>query len=122
MNKEKDSFGYRLKQALLKLDIKQRELAEKINVDETTISRYIKNRAVPTLATVAKIAEALNVSADYLLGLKDEIVPIREEPDPWAEDIQIIKDSYTTLSWDERNAIIQLVRAMRRDKNGYRPR
>lgn len=121
MNKENDSFGNRLKQALLKLDIKQRELADKINIDETKISRYIKNRAEPSISTVAKIAKALNVSADYLLGLKEEMTPIHEN-DPWAEDIQIIKDSYTTLSLEERYAIIQLVRAMRRDKDGHRPR
>lgn len=115
-------FGSRLKHALSVLNVKQKELADKANLNEASVSKYIKGQAIPTAPIVARIASALNVSADYLLGLKNEVVPIHEAPDPWAEDIQIIKDSYTTLSWDERNAIIQLVRAMRRDKNGSRPR
>ena len=36
------------------------------------MSAYENNTAIPTATVIAKIAIALNVSADYLLGLEDD--------------------------------------------------
>lgn len=61
-------FGDRLYSVLAKRQITQRELAKRINATEVTISRYISNQRMPHAAMIVKIAEALGVSADALLG------------------------------------------------------
>jgi len=53
--------------------LKQKQLEEMSGVLQNTISRIElgKNPEILT-STLAALARALNVSADYLLGLKDE--------------------------------------------------
>ncbi len=55
--------------------ITQEQLAEQIGVAVLQINRYENNKTEPNGETVGKIALALQVSADYLLGLTDDPVP-----------------------------------------------
>ena len=48
----------------------QDTLAKLIAVDRRTISNWENSTREPDLATFAKLAEILNTSADYLLGLE----------------------------------------------------
>ena len=63
----------RLKSARKIKDLKQKELEAMSGIPQNTISRIElgKNPEIST-RTLAALARALNVSADYLLGLKDE--------------------------------------------------
>lgn len=63
-----DIFIKRLQELLDKKDWKQKELAKKTGVTEVTISRYLSGERSPRVEVVKQIAEALNVSTDYLLG------------------------------------------------------
>lgn len=66
-------FSNRLANALRICDKSQKWLAEKANTTEATISRYIKKVNRPAFAvTLSDIATALNVSADYLIGVSDK--------------------------------------------------
>ena len=67
-----DSFGQRLKKTLAERNMMQKELAEKIGVNEMAISRYIHGGRIVSVPILIDICKALNVSADYLLGLKEE--------------------------------------------------
>jgi transcriptional regulator with XRE-family HTH domain len=49
----------------------QKELAEKIGVHEMAISRYIHGGRIVSVSILIDICKALNVSADYLLGLSE---------------------------------------------------
>ena len=51
--------------------LSQKELAEKINVTEASMSRYIKGERIPRIDVLVKIASVFNVSIEYLLGLKE---------------------------------------------------
>lgn len=64
-----DSFGQRLKAALNSRHMMQKELAEKVGVNEMAISRYIHGGRIVSVPILIEICKALNVSADYLLGL-----------------------------------------------------
>lgn len=64
-----NSVGRRLEHLLLISNMNQRELADKVGVNEVTISRYIHGKRIPRLEVVAKIAEVLGTSTDYLLGM-----------------------------------------------------
>ena len=62
------SFTTRLNNELYNKQMTQRELAQRTNVTEATISRYCNGKRTPSITTLTKIANALNVNADYLLG------------------------------------------------------
>jgi transcriptional regulator with XRE-family HTH domain len=67
-----DSFGQRLKNVLTERNMMQKELAEKIGVNEMAISRYVHGGRMVSVSILVDICKVLNVSADYLLGLKEE--------------------------------------------------
>ncbi len=64
-------FSERLQHLLALRDWDQKDLADKTGITAATISRYITNKASPNGEYIKIIAETLNVSADYLLGLTD---------------------------------------------------
>jgi transcriptional regulator with XRE-family HTH domain len=66
-----DSFGQRLKNVLTERGMMQKELAEKIGVHEMAISRYVHGGRIISVPILIDICKALNVSADYLLGLTE---------------------------------------------------
>lgn len=48
----------------------QRELAEKLHINPSTVSKYMRLDKFPSLDTFANICEILDVSSDEILGLK----------------------------------------------------
>ncbi len=64
------AFGERLLSLLQKQNITQRELAERINSTEATLSRYVSGDREPKAEVLANIAMALHTSSDYLLGIE----------------------------------------------------
>lgn len=66
-------FSDRLKEAIEKSDLTQRELAERLGLTETSISRYVRGVRIPRATTIPRIAKVLNVSVESLLSdEKDE--------------------------------------------------
>lgn len=61
------SFGDNLKQARVGKSLSQSQLAEAVGMHSTHISRYERSLANPTIEVVKKIAEALDVSVDFLI-------------------------------------------------------
>jgi transcriptional regulator with XRE-family HTH domain len=67
-------FKDRFKQARTKKAISQSELAKIVGVHVTNISRYERGENKPTSEVLSKLADALDVSADYLMsGSTDDI-------------------------------------------------
>jgi len=65
-------IGDRIYSLLCKRNMSQRELAKATNITAASISRYIGNQRVPSATMIIKIADALGVTCDYLLGLSDK--------------------------------------------------
>ena len=65
------TIGQRLKKVLNDRGMMQKELAEKIGANEMTVSRYIHGGRIFSVPILIEICKALNVSADYLLGLNE---------------------------------------------------
>ena len=67
------TIGERIKQRRLELGLSADQVAEKLNVDRTTIFRYERGAIskVPT-DTLAKLAQILYTSPTYLMGLSKE--------------------------------------------------
>lgn len=66
------SFGVQLTTIRKAKKIGQAELAEKIGIHTNVLGRYEREEATPSVDVAARIAEALNVSLDYLVGITDE--------------------------------------------------
>ena len=67
-----EHFNENLKEARLKSGLSQKDLSENIGVAKSTYSLYESGKREPNVDTIKKIASALNVSADMLLGLEAE--------------------------------------------------
>jgi len=61
------TFGEKLINARLALNLSQIELAEKVGVTERSIYSYEQTGTFPRMTVLKKIADALNVSVSYLM-------------------------------------------------------
>lgn len=76
---------------MLRGEMTQSQFADMLGLSRPTISLYESGQRIPGAAEIKVIAEKCNVSADYLLGLRDD--PTTDK------DVQFISD-YTGLSGD----------------------
>ena len=62
----------RISDEIKKSGKKQIELASEIGVKQQAISEFVNQKSLPALDTLARLCKALDVSADYILGLEDD--------------------------------------------------
>lgn len=67
-------FGEKLKAARKNKHWNQEEFGSRLDRSAGTISAYETGQKYPSTQTLVKICELLEVSADYLLGLSDNIL------------------------------------------------
>lgn len=60
----------RLRESIEYSNISQKELAKKLGINPSTVSKYMRQNKYPSLDTFANICEILEISADEILGLK----------------------------------------------------
>ena len=68
MGVAEDNFAACLRMYRAKADITQSELAEKVGVDAQSIVNWEKGAYMPSLRTTVKLADALGISIDQLVG------------------------------------------------------
>ena len=76
MENTSTKIGAQIKQLRLAAGMTQRELAQRINVGNTTLSQYESGARVPSDEVKLKIATVFGVSVDYLLGATNSREPI----------------------------------------------
>ncbi|MDE6104887.1 MAG: helix-turn-helix domain-containing protein [Clostridia bacterium] len=64
-------FQERLRELRKLKNLSQKQLAEILKTNNSSICDWECGRSQPDLQTLAEIAEYFDVSADYLLGLED---------------------------------------------------
>lgn len=65
------TFGERLMLVRKKKNLSQSEVGKKININGDAVGRYERNEVRPTIEMATKLAQALEVSLDYLVGNTD---------------------------------------------------
>ena len=70
-------IGKRVKELRIKKGLSQQELGNTIGVTKVSVCGYESGSRIPNLEKLAKLADALGISTDYLLGR--EIVVNNEE-------------------------------------------
>ena len=67
----KNQFPQRLKELREEKGLSIKTLAKELGVSDIAIGRWEKGLRTPNIDTLIIVANYFNVSADYLLGLKD---------------------------------------------------
>ena len=128
LGKEPQVIGSQIIQARWFRNMSQRELAEKLNISTTLLSKYESNHAKPDLQRLRQIAAVLDVSVDSLLGYDEplssahavELFPGPGAPVdrdrviivPGNHDIAFY-NGYQELTEDQKETLRDMVRVMR---------
>ena len=85
------SFGERLKKVRIDRGLRQEDIGAIVHVGKSTVSQWENNIHVPDIETIVKIANYLNVTSDYLLGLTNvrnpiETIAAHHDGDEWTEE------------------------------------
>lgn len=68
-----DIFGDNLREMLKEANMTQKELADAANVEESSISRFIRKERFPSLKSVINISYALDCDLSDLVDFGDKI-------------------------------------------------
>ena len=61
----------RIKEIRIENNLNQSDFGQSISVSQDTISLWERSKSLPNTEFIIEICKKYNVSADYLLGLKD---------------------------------------------------
>ena len=65
-----EEIQIRLRDAIKYSGMSQREIAEKLGINASTVSKYMRLNKFPSIDTFANLCKILDVSADDILGIK----------------------------------------------------
>ncbi len=66
-----NTIKQRLKEEIKASNLTTKEIAKRIGVSPEMITQYITTKKLPKLETFAKLCKELDLSSDYILGIKD---------------------------------------------------
>jgi len=76
----KDDIGSRLREARQRRDFSAADLAKRSGLVESAISHFECGRREPSADSLRKLARALDITADFLLGLTTETRRVSASP------------------------------------------
>ncbi len=91
-----------------KLNLNQEELATKVGVTQTSVSRWEKDKSIPDYETLKKLSALFGVSIDYLLG-NNEVVPIERPLVPETMTPERAKEIWMATQSTATQMLINLV-------------
>ena len=59
----------RLREAIMQSGMKKTEIAKRLGISQSTVSKYLHQDKFPSIETFANLCEIIDVSADDILGL-----------------------------------------------------
>lgn len=65
-----------LKRFRREFNFTQKKVADRLNMQQSLYHRYESGETVPAVTFIVKLADAFNVSTDYLLGRSDTPKPV----------------------------------------------
>ena len=102
-------IGKRLKELRQEKHLLQKELANKVNLSQQTISLYESGKRQPDYATLERLADFFEVTTDYLLGRtnqkyfkQDETIAFHAKGELNDEDMKMVKDLIDRLVKEEK--------------------
>jgi len=101
------NFCDRLRAAREMRELSQLELAERAQLQQAAVSHYESGTRRPSLRNLRRLAEALEVTTDYLVGRSDSPAPAPPSDEPLFQD-------FGRLTIADRELARQLVAQMAR--------
>lgn len=71
MEKNIEVFRNRLRDEIKQNGMTVKAIAEKVGISPEMVTQYCTTKKLPSLDTFVRICKALDVSADYILGLDE---------------------------------------------------
>lgn len=112
------TLGKRILKLLNEKNITQKELARMVGTTEVSIGRYVNDKREPSATMLSAIANALNVSTDYLLGLpdihrlrKDQKTIADELEEDFPEGISVLYRANQKLTPEQKDTMIRMIKA-----------
>ena len=96
-------FGNKLKHLRESKNITQKELAEKLGIVKSSVSAYEMDRTYPSISILREICTIFNVSADYMLGLTDDIV--RQDSMLTDKQVEVVRQMIHGLEEDNASRL-----------------
>lgn len=111
----------RFKELRKEKGLTQFELAQQLNIDQTTISKWELNKALPDTAMLIKLSNFFNVSTDYLLERTSFYYPdnLQKEPQLNDEEQKLIED-YRSLTTPLQKMIKETIKTFKTSKENLR--
>ena len=69
-----NNLANRIKNKRKELEMTQQDLANKLGISLMTVLRWEKNERTPNTSMLPKLAEALNTSVEYLIGVENTLL------------------------------------------------
>jgi transcriptional regulator with XRE-family HTH domain len=101
------TIGEKIKLVRAKKKISQQDLGDLAKTHQKNISKYEQDLVVPSAITLKAIADALNVTTDYLLGNEENII----------KDTELLKQfkEVDNLPDKLKHSILDVIKAFTRD-------
>ena len=126
----RELYALNLKINRIEAELSQTELAEVLGVPQSMIARYESGKVLPEMATMNKIAKALNTETRYffddefIFNIKDTELGTKYEFTNTAEEIEVptligfdISSSFELLNEKNKRVAIMFVDALVKDEN-----
>ena len=103
--------------------LNQDQLAEMANLNRVTVAKYEAGKIEPGAQALSRIADALEVTTDELLGRADLQTPNEEQDEAWAirqqlrrdPNMRILFDAASKASPDHLRAAAAMLKALEPD-------
>jgi len=96
-------IGEKINRILEEKKMTQRDLAQKIDLDESTLSRIIKGDRTPNIETLSNIATILHVTTDYLLDIENNTKFDSQR------EIRLIARNLSKLTREEKKELVNIL-------------
>lgn len=86
--------GERIKELRKKMNLTQKQLAQKVHVSSQVISNWERGYSTPDSEDIKNLSIALDCAVDYLLGREEKKAPSwsdEDEFDKWVNDPEVYK-------------------------------
>ncbi|MBQ3669954.1 MAG: helix-turn-helix transcriptional regulator [Treponema sp.] len=112
------SFNENLKEAMYCKNLTTLQLADLTEINSGTISNYLKTKgSMPPADKALKLAQALDVSVDFLVNGFDSKSPSSiQQKSPFTADVYRLAQDLSNLRKEELNAIKGIIKILK-DRN-----
>lgn len=102
--------GEKIRELRKERGLNQDQLAELASLNRVTIAKYESGRVEPGAHALSRIADALEVSTDVLLGRADE--PPEKTEKPKTPQINIVSGWMEKMPQEDQDRVVQMMRVM----------